>query len=106
MIYIYIYIYICDKRFVWNSSNCKCKYDKSCEIGQYLDYKNIKCREKVVDKCRKNIDKNELIYNGTENDCKHARNSCPIHIILFVIFFTISISIISTYIYFLVLQKK
>ena len=31
---------IYDKRFVWNPSNCQCECDKSCGIGEYLDYKN------------------------------------------------------------------
>ena len=29
---------ICDKGFIWNPSNCKCECDKSCDIGEYLDY--------------------------------------------------------------------
>ena len=28
---------VCDKRFLWNPSNCECEYDKSCDIGEYLD---------------------------------------------------------------------
>ena len=49
----------CDKGFIWNPSNCQCKCDKSCDIGEYLDYKNCKCRKKLVDKlveeCTENI---------------------------------------------------
>ena len=41
---------ICDKGFTWNPSNCNCECDKSCDIGEYLDYLNGKCREKLVDK--------------------------------------------------------
>ena len=26
---------ICDKRFIWNPSNCNCEFDKSCDIGDY-----------------------------------------------------------------------
>ena len=37
----------CDKGFVWNPSNCECEYDKSCDVGEYLDYKNWKCRKKI-----------------------------------------------------------
>ena len=37
---------ICDKGFIWNPSNCECEYDKSYEIGEYLDYKISKCRKK------------------------------------------------------------
>ena len=56
------------KGFTWNPSNCNCECDKSCDIGEYLDYRNCKCRKKVADllaeKCSKNIDENEEIYNG------------------------------------------
>ena len=37
---------ICDKGFIWN---CECEYDKTCDIVEYLDYKNCKCRKKIVD---------------------------------------------------------
>ena len=57
----------CDKGFIWIPSNCNWECDKSCNIGEYLDYKNCKCRQKragsLVEECRKNIDKNEMIYN-------------------------------------------
>ena len=40
-------------------SNCKCECDKSCDIGEYFDYENCKCRKKLVDKlaveCAENI---------------------------------------------------
>ena len=36
---------MCDKGFIWNPSNCECECDKSCDIGEYLDYKNCKCRK-------------------------------------------------------------
>ena len=39
-----------DKRFIWNPSNCECECDKNCDIGEYLDYENCKCRKKLVDK--------------------------------------------------------
>ena len=41
---------ICDKGFIWNPSNCECECDKSCDIGEYLDYENCKYRKKLVDK--------------------------------------------------------
>ena len=31
---------ICDERFNWNPINCECGCNKSCEIREYLDYKN------------------------------------------------------------------
>ena len=36
----------CDKGFISNPSNCECECDKSCDIGEYLDYKNCRCRKK------------------------------------------------------------
>ena len=32
------------------SSNCECECDKTCDVGEYLDYENCKCRKKIVDK--------------------------------------------------------
>ena len=31
---------VCDKVFIWNPSNCDCECDKTCDFGEYLDYKN------------------------------------------------------------------
>ena len=67
---------ICDKGFNWNPSNCECECDKSCDVGEYLDYKNWKCRKTLVDnlveECGENIDEKKLhpmeIYNSTLND--------------------------------------
>ena len=60
---------ICDKGFIWNPSNCECGCDKSCDIGEYLDYKSCKCRKKIIDKlieeCSENINRNEMLYNET-----------------------------------------
>ena len=41
---------VCDKGFIWNSSKCECEFNKSCDIGEYLDYKNCKCRKRLMDK--------------------------------------------------------
>ena len=41
---------VCDKDFIWNPSNCECECDKSCDIGEYLDYENCKCRKRLIDK--------------------------------------------------------
>ena len=108
---------ICDKGFNWNPSNCECECDKSCDVGEYLGYKNCKCRKRLVDKlieeCNENIDDKELhlskmIHNSTLNEyekicssCESCgRSSCIIYMILFVIFFIISINISSVFIYF------
>ena len=41
---------VCDKGFIWNPSNCECECYKSCDISEYLDYKNCKCKKRLVDK--------------------------------------------------------
>ena len=39
---------VCDEGFIWNPSNCECECDKTCDVGEYLDYGNCKCRKKLV----------------------------------------------------------
>ena len=31
----------------WHKT-CECECGKSCDIGEYLDYKNCKCRKKLL----------------------------------------------------------
>ena len=31
---------MCDKRFIWNPSNCECDCDKSPDAGKYLSNEN------------------------------------------------------------------
>ena len=38
----------CNKGFVRNPRNFNCECDKSCDIGEYLDYKNCKCKRKII----------------------------------------------------------
>ena len=104
---------ICNKELIWNPSNFECECNKSCDITEYLDYKNCKCRNKIVDKlvkeCSKDIDGNEMLYNETLNAISlntKACNSCTIYIVLLVIFFITSISISSVFIYFQCCFKK
>ena len=91
----------CDKGFIWNLNNC--------DVGEYLDYKNCKCRKSLVDKlveeCSENVDGNKMIYNGTLstiplNDYGKISNSCTVYIVLLVMFLVVSISISSVFIYF------
>ena len=41
---------VCDKGFICNPSNCECECDKSCNVGEYLDYKSCTWRKRLVDK--------------------------------------------------------
>ena len=51
---------ICDEGFIWNPSNCECDCEKSCDVLEYLYYKNCKCWKRLLDKlakeCCGNID--------------------------------------------------
>ena len=89
---------VCDKGFTWNPSNCECECNKSCDIGEYLDYENCKCKKKLVDKlvekCTKNIEEKRLVEKtSAENENKHKCHSCTLYTVLFSIIFTINIGI-------------
>ena len=93
---------MCDKGFIWNPSNCECECDKSCDVGEYLDYKNCKCTKRIIDKlveeCSENIDGNEMLYNETLdviplNVYKKMCSSCMVYIVLFALSLIASICI-------------
>ena len=70
---------ISDKDSIWNPCNCEWECDKSCDIGEYLDYENCKCRKKLDDKlvqeCTKNVGEVKLVkITSTENGNKHKRS--------------------------------
>ena len=80
---------------IWNPSNCEYECDKSCDTGEYLDYKNCKSRKKLVDKlvkeCTENIDKvkiAEMVLFEHENECIYSYWIC---VVLNVIALTINI---------------
>ena len=70
--------------------------DKSCDVGEYLDYENCKCRKKLVDKlteeCTENIDEVKI--------AEHKCSSCILYIVLFSIFFAINIGIGAYFVYY------
>ena len=74
---------VCDKDFIWNPSNCECECDKSCDIGEYLDYKNCTCKKRLVDKlideCTETIDEEKLTPAGNENDYKCNSAQCTLY---------------------------
>ena len=82
--------WICDKGFNWHHSNCEYECNKSCDIGEYLDYRNCKFGKRLVDKlveeCNKNFDlkelhptrlnSNKMIDNLSINDDQKSCSSC------------------------------
>ena len=55
------------KGSIWNPSNCECECDKSCDIGEYLDYENCKCRKKLLD---------ELVERSSAEECTQISKNC------------------------------
>ena len=76
---------VCDKGYAWNPSNCECECDKSCDVGEYLDYENCKFRKRLVDKlvqeCTEGIDEAKLtgialFKHGNECVCSYTFFYC------------------------------
>ena len=95
----------CDKGFIWNPSNCECECNKSCNIGEYLDYSDCKCKKKLIDplveECTVNIDETSLVKK-TLDKSKDRCNSYVVYRALFwtfFIFFLISIGITIYFVY-------
>ena len=95
---------VCDKRFIWNSSNCECECDKSCNIGEYLNYSNCKCRKKLVDplaeEFTENIEEITLVIKTLEEN-KDSCNSYVVYKVLFYAFFIFFITNFGISIYFI-----
>ena len=101
---------VCDKGCAWNPSNWKCDCDKSCNVGEYLDYENCKCRKrlvgKLVEECNETIDKEvkPAILTPVENSYKH--NSWIVYIVLFSILLTINVVIDAYFAYYKYRNRK
>ena len=59
----------CTKGYTWNPSTCECQCDMWYKPGQYLDYKNCICKNKLIGRgipeCTSVI--NETMMNNREN---------------------------------------
>ena len=91
-----------NKGFIWNPSNCECECDKACDVGEYLDYENCKCRKKLVapliEECTETVEEVKLAkITLAENENSYKCNSCTVYTVLFWIFFTINVSGIGAY---------
>ena len=96
---------VCDKRFIWNPTNCQCEYDKSCDIGEYLNYENCKRRKKLVDKLNEEFTKSngeaELAkITLAENGNKYKCISFTPCVLLFSIIFAINVEIRTYFVYY------
>ena len=84
---------VCDKGYAWNPSNCECECDKSCGLGEYLDYENCKCKKRLVDKlveeCNENIDEAKL----TEVAFFKHKNESACYFTVFIVLAVIALAI-------------
>ena len=95
---------VCDKGFIWNASNWECEFDKACDVGEYLDYENCKCRRKLVDKlvdeCAETVEEVKLAkISLAENENNYKYSSCTVYIVLFSISVTINVRIVIYFVY-------
>ena len=86
----------------------------SCDIEEYIDYKNCKCRRNIVcelvEECSENIDENELIYNETLNaiplkNYNKVSASFRLYIAFLAVFLATS-TVVSTIFFSLVFKKE
>ena len=104
---------ICDKVFIWNPSNCECECDKLCDVEEYLDYENCKCRKTLVDKLVEEssvtddeVKMTKITFTKYENEWK---SSCTLHIVLFSVFLFsvfLSVGIRNVFVYFYLHSKN
>ena len=57
----------------------------SCNIGEYLDYENCKCRKKLVDElveeCTENIDEGEMVKINLGEYESEYKSPCTLYIL-------------------------
>ena len=86
----------CDKGYSRNPSNCECECDKSCNIGEYLDYKNCTCKKSIIDKliddCTNAIE--------ADNDILVTLSNNTVYLSLFIVFLVLFLISTSFLIYF------
>ena len=100
---------VCGKGYIWNPSNCECECDKSCDVGEYLDYKSCKCRKKLADKLLEEYTENiDEVKIASENEHKDKCSSCILYIVLLSIIFAIDIGIDAyfVWVFFIFLSPK
>ena len=85
---------VCDRGYAWNPSNCECECDKSCDVGEYLNHENCKCRKRLVNKlveeCNENINEAKL----TEIALFEHKNKCVCSYTVFIVLVVIALTFI------------
>ena len=82
---------------MWNPSTCSCEGDIWCKPGQYLDYKNCICKNKLIgrvtEECTSII--NETKINNEDNITNENT-----YLILFILFLVLFIVFLIGFIYY------
>ena len=96
---------VCEKGFIWNPSNCEWECNKACDVGEYVDYNNCKCRKKlvapIVDECTETVEEVKLAkVTLAENENSHKCTSCTVYIVLMIVVFTICAGISACFVYY------
>ena len=76
----------------------ECECDKACDVGEYLEYENCKCRNKlvdqIVDECVETVEKVKLAQiTLAENENRYKCSSCTVYVVLMIVVFTICVRI-------------
>ena len=86
---------------MWNPSTCSSEYDRYCETGQYLDYKNFACRRKIIDDL---IEQRTTIFDmDIKNNTLAKQNDesfSNTYLILFIVFLVLFILFLAGFIYY------
>ena len=96
---------VCDKGFIWNPGYCECECDKACDVDEYLDYENCKCRKKLVhklvDECTETVEEVKLAkITFAENESANKYSSCAVYTVLMIVVFTIFTGITTYFVYY------
>ena len=83
----------CTKGYTWNPSICEFQCDKWCKPGQYLDYKNCICKNKLIgrvtEECTSVINETIMNNNGCNNDNTIRRIFIGLFLLTLVICFCV-----------------
>ena len=65
-------------------SKCECECDKSCDVGEFLDYENCICRKRLVDKLVGEYNEN-IEEKLTEVTLFEHKNGCTCYYTVFIV---------------------
>ena len=95
---------VCDNGFSWNPNNFECECDKSCGIGEHIDFKSCVCKNtlihKLVEECTSVVKENKVCNETLNTISSDGCASCTVYIILFAVFLFTSIIIGGIFVYF------